>query len=279
MSSRDNYDVSVVILTRNSARTLERCLRSVIREKPGEVIAVDGLSTDSTPGILKRYDIRTLVDPRRSIGYSRLIGVQAAKGSYVMFVDSDVVLVPSCISTLRRELERHDWVGVHAKLISPEKTSYWQRAEGEKFRREYNNVGPTNRIDTIAALFRREVLLRYPFDPNFEVSAEDVDLCRRLVRNKHRLGVSNAVAYHYYRQGFLAFIKQRFRYGLGRARLGIKYGEARILVEPIFAIFSQISRELWAEGVWLVPYWVVGGLVDFLGVVVGVSRMARARGH
>jgi len=76
----ENLDVSVIIPTRNSALTLERCLKSVTRESPKEILAVDIKSTDQTLNILKRYGTRVLVNPSNSLGYSRQLGVEDAKG-------------------------------------------------------------------------------------------------------------------------------------------------------------------------------------------------------
>ena len=95
------------------------CLRSVIREKPREILAVDAQSTDKTTEVLKENALRILVDPYRSLGYSRQLGLAAATSRYVMFVDSDVELGDNCVALLLSDLENYDWVGVHAKLLSP----------------------------------------------------------------------------------------------------------------------------------------------------------------
>jgi peptidoglycan/xylan/chitin deacetylase (PgdA/CDA1 family)/glycosyltransferase involved in cell wall biosynthesis len=274
LNSVDNSEVSVVILTKNSAQTIELCLRSVMDEKPGEVLAIDALSTDGTLEILKRYGVTILTDNVSSLGHSRQMGVQAAKGTYVMFVDSDATLTPGCIGTMRRELEKHGWTGIHAKLLSAENVSYWQRAEAEKFHREHRTAGPADRIDTIVALFQRKTLLACPFDGNVREAAEDVDLSRRLVRTNHRLGISSAVAYHYNRRELQAFVEQRFRYGMGHARLAAKYGiGARTLIAPLSKTFYQIVRDLVAGNIWLLPYWAVEGISIFLGTVLGISRL------
>jgi glycosyltransferase involved in cell wall biosynthesis len=275
MSLQHNFDVSVVILTRNSARTIEGCLRSVIQEKPGEILVVDGVSTDATPNIVRRYGIQMISDPSRSLGRSRQLGVQAVRGPYVMFVDSDVVLAPGCMSTMRREFENYDWAGIHARILSAENVSYWQRAEQEAFSRCYGRVGPRKKIDTIAGLFKRDVLLRYPFDPYFVESGEDTDLCRRLVENKYKLGASNAVAYHHHRREFRAFAKQRFRNGLGTVRLGFKYRKTRIFIDPLLTAISLTIRNVFTKRILLIPYWFVGGLTEFLGVLAGLPRIRR----
>jgi glycosyltransferase involved in cell wall biosynthesis len=271
MSSTGNSDVSVVILTKNSARTIEGCLRSVVEEKPGEVLAVDNASTDGTVDVLKRYGVTILVDRLGSLGYSRQLGVETSRGTYVMFVDSDVELGWGCIMKLRNDLRRFGWVGAHAQLLSRENVSYWQRAEDEAFRTYYGRVGRIDRIDTIAAMFTREILIRYPFDPTLR-SGEDVEICRRLREDDHQLGVSSATAYHYHRREFSAFAKQRFGYGLQRGRSSLERKSIRMLLDPLLVGFSASLRSVLANRIHLVPYWVAGGLAGFLGVVAGVSR-------
>ena len=128
----------------------------------------------------------------------------------------------------------------------------------------------------MAALFRRAVLLECPIDMSLRESGEDVDLCRRLIENKQKLGVSGAVAYHYHRREFSAFAKQRFRNGLGTARLGFKYRETRIFINPLLSAISMIVRNMLTKRVTLVPYWFAGGLAQFLGVLVGLSRVRRS---
>jgi glycosyltransferase involved in cell wall biosynthesis len=273
MSSEENFDVSVIVLTKNSAQTIDKCLRSVTGEKPGEVVAVDGSSTDGTVGILKRHGVTILTEPVNSLGLCRQMAVEASKGRYVMFVDSDVVLAPGCVSRLRRDLESHGWAGVHARLLSAENASYWQRAEDETYRRMYNHPSPTHQIDTIAAMFRRAVLLSCPFDPYFKESFEDVDLSRRLIAANYGLGISGAIAYHYHRRTFSAFARQRFRGGLGMARFGMKYGGMAILLVPLSTAISNIIRNLATPNARYIPYWVAKGIIGFLGVLVGLSRL------
>jgi glycosyltransferase involved in cell wall biosynthesis len=284
MDPSNNSDVSVVILTRNSARTLERCLESVVREDPSEIIAVDGLSTDETRGILRRYGVKVIIDPTGSLGHSRQLGVEAAAGIYVMFVDSDVRLGVDCIHRLRRDLEEHGWGGVAARVLSAENASYWQKAEEEivsfSFPRHYDVDGSSREfVDTRAALFKRGLLLRYAFDSYFKPSAEDQDLGRRLLEDGYQLGVSDAIIYHFHRREFFAFMRQRFRWGLGTARLGVKYGDMGICLAlcltPLITALSETIRTIAAGSSYLVPYWLCNGLAQSLGVVVGL-RSARS---
>ncbi|MGA2790607.1 MAG: glycosyltransferase, partial [Candidatus Bathyarchaeia archaeon] len=79
MTKGNTSDVSVVILTKNSQRTLEKCLSSAINQEPREILIVDGQSKDSTHDIARRHGIKIIIDPSGSMGHSRQLGVEAAK--------------------------------------------------------------------------------------------------------------------------------------------------------------------------------------------------------
>jgi len=270
-----NDEVSIIILTRNSAGTLRKCLKTVIREKPGEILAVDAQSTDETTEILKENAVRILVDPYRSLGYSRQLGLLSATSRYVMFVDSDVELTDNCLTLLISDLENNDWVGVHAKLLSAGNSSYWENCQNEIYMRYYGIPGPRDRIDTICAMFRRDILLKVGFDPHFKESAEDIDLCRRLRANHLGLGASAAVAYHQHRLSFVDFARQRFRNGIGVARLSSKYGR-RTILNPLIAAASQTIRSLNPRQWKMILFWVANGTIEFIGTLYGVGRIARS---
>jgi glycosyltransferase involved in cell wall biosynthesis len=278
MNGADNSDVSVVILTRNSAQTIEGCLQALVDESPLEIIAVDMLSVDGTIDILKRYGARVLADPIGSIGYSRRLGSESAHGDFVMFVSSDIEVTKGCISQLRQDLKKYKLAGVHASLVAMEKVSYWQRAEDECLRVELGGAGPKEFIPLTAALFRRKVLLEHPFDPSFREAAEDADLNVRLRKGMYRVGVSKAIAYHMYKREFSEFARRRFLWGVGDARILLKYGRVRFrsLAAPLgWALFASVEAILFRHFS-LVPAYVVEQLAKFSGIVSGLSMPTRS---
>lgn len=279
IASLENPDVSVVILTKNSVPTIERCLKSVIEEGPGEILAIDGMSTDGTLNILRKCGVKILLDSLGSIGYSRRIGVEAANGDFVMFVDSDVRLSRGCITQLKSDLQEFGWDGVHAKVLAWERLSYWQSAVDED-NQDFNRVGSKDYIPMMAALFRRKVLLAHPFDPAYREAAEDLDLGWRLKKDKRQVGVSSAIAYHLDRREFSEFAKQQFSYGLGNARFALKYrgqaGHFWGLADPLKDAFVQAIR-LVAKRSRLVPYFLAMDLAAFVGTVAGISKARRSR--
>ncbi len=91
--------VSVVVPTRNAARTLGACLRSVrAQDHPAvELIVVDNDSGDGTFEIATELaDLAVRGGPERSAQRNR--GVELARGDWVCWVDADMVLDPNVVS-------------------------------------------------------------------------------------------------------------------------------------------------------------------------------------
>ena len=90
--------VSVVVPTRNSARTLDACLKSIRSQRHSavELVVVDNHSSDQTAEIARRYaDVFDTHGPERSAQRNR--GAHIAKGEYLLFIDADMTLDPDVI--------------------------------------------------------------------------------------------------------------------------------------------------------------------------------------
>jgi len=92
----DEYPrVSIIIITFNSADSVEGCLSSVFKvnypRDKYEVIIVDSGSTDGTLEIVKKFPVDKLIVVEGALrGKARNIGVEAATGEIVAMVDSDL---------------------------------------------------------------------------------------------------------------------------------------------------------------------------------------------
>lgn len=100
--------ISVIITAYNTAEYLERAITSVLQQtyRSIEVIVVDDCSTDNTPAILERFcekDSRVKVithDTNKGAGHARRTGITAARGEYIITVDSDDWLDESFLESL-----------------------------------------------------------------------------------------------------------------------------------------------------------------------------------
>ena len=121
---------SVIVPVYNMAADgkLEFCLDSLLNQTISEyeIIAVDDASTDTTPEILKQYEaanadrIRVITLPEnRHQGGARNRGIQAARGEWIGFVDSDDWVAPDCFEKLIRRGEETgaDVVGCDYSLV------------------------------------------------------------------------------------------------------------------------------------------------------------------
>lgn len=91
--------ISVVIVTYNSERTIEDCLTSIIKYSPGcEIIIIDNGSGDDTLKIVNQFgqDIQ-LIRNRQNLGFSKAnnLGATRASGEYLVFLNPDAMLTQS----------------------------------------------------------------------------------------------------------------------------------------------------------------------------------------
>ena len=109
--------VSVVIPAYNAAATLPETLDSVFRQSftEFEVIVVDDGSTDATSDVLATYGDRVRVLRKANEGKpaaTRNLGVRAARGEYVAFLDADDCWTESKLELQVALLDRRPEVGL-----------------------------------------------------------------------------------------------------------------------------------------------------------------------
>ena len=90
--------VTISIPTFNSGLFLERCLGAIKNQtyKNIEINIVDGNSKDDTAQIAKRHGVNLITYPGALLG-ARHEGLKIAKGDYVLLLDCDQILEPTCI--------------------------------------------------------------------------------------------------------------------------------------------------------------------------------------
>ncbi len=95
-----NPTVSVIIPTHNRAQIISRAIRSVLNQtyQDFELIIVDDASIDNTEDTIKLFAderIRYIrADQNKGVSASRNMGIMAARGKYVAFLDDDDEYLP-----------------------------------------------------------------------------------------------------------------------------------------------------------------------------------------
>lgn len=114
MSTMATPAISIVIPVYNAEKYLKECLDSVINQtmKNIEIICIDDGSVDGSLNILKKYakqDLRIRIYDQKNSGVSaaRNVGIQAAQGECIIFIDSDDYVDLSMMEILWKNYQKH----------------------------------------------------------------------------------------------------------------------------------------------------------------------------
>jgi GT2 family glycosyltransferase len=183
-------NISIIILNRNNGNIIPRCIESLLTFRARyqyEIIVVDNQSTDSSYELLQeRYgsDIILLKNDRNGCSSGRNLGIQHAKGSFIVFLDSDQWAVSkrwldTALEILRknRNIGAVAWGGgwFYRDRVGDMITAYLPHGGIEAdslFRTDIGYLG------TCGMLVRRETLdATSYFDENYDPTCyEDTDL-------------------------------------------------------------------------------------------------------
>lgn len=114
--------VSVIILNFNGKAWIERCIDSVLAQDYAhlQIIVVDNGSVDGSLAIVKeKYKEVLLVENGRNVGYSAAnnIGIRFMEGEYVVIMNNDTELERSCITAMKRAIDKDPAYGAAASKI------------------------------------------------------------------------------------------------------------------------------------------------------------------
>lgn len=104
--------LSVIIPLYNCAPVIVRCLES-IDYPDAEIIVVDDGSTDGSAEVVKDYmtihsNVRLIQKENGGVSSARNVGIEAASGKYIMFVDADDYLAHDGIELVLKIAEKHN---------------------------------------------------------------------------------------------------------------------------------------------------------------------------
>jgi glycosyltransferase involved in cell wall biosynthesis len=94
--------LSVVVLTRNEAENIERCLKSV--QWADEILVVDAESTDGTPEIAERLGACVIVHPWEGAGAQYAFGIAQARSDWVLILDADEEVTAELADAIRKAI-------------------------------------------------------------------------------------------------------------------------------------------------------------------------------
>lgn len=210
--------VSVVVVTKDRQQDLLRCLKSISLStyKPVELIVVDNGSKRSEEDLVKKlYPQSKFKRSEQNIGAAagRNLGIELAKGDYLLFVDDDAFVDKEMIAELVKILETEREVGiVQPKIYEFEKKDVLQglgcdvnlitgmvssKGIREKDTGQYDRIVELQSVGCIW-MVKREVIERIGnYDEVYFIPWEDTDFSFRVRRAGFKiLFVHKARAWH-----------------------------------------------------------------------------------
>lgn len=111
----DSPKISVIVPIYNTGKYLAACMNSLLKQtfQDTELICVDDGSTDNSLQILREFAaadgrIRVIEQTNKGVGAARNAGIALAQGKYLLFVDSDDLLLPEALEYLWEESCYHE---------------------------------------------------------------------------------------------------------------------------------------------------------------------------
>jgi GT2 family glycosyltransferase/peptidoglycan/xylan/chitin deacetylase (PgdA/CDA1 family) len=244
--------ISVIIPTYNRRQVLERTLPGVLAQdfppQDYEVIVVVDGSTDGTAEMLRdlkpQCSLRVLESQHLGAGAARNVGIRAAAGELVLFLDDDLITTPNLLQQHCAAHAGDDPCVIQGRMqIAPDSSQTIVRYAIERIGDAYyGRISPdmdlrfpegTSSLDVLSYLVNssipRDALERCGgFDEQF-LAAEELDLGLRL----WKMGLPfryrpDAIVYEYYVKSSVAFLQSQARaLGAGDLRASRKHPEYR----------------------------------------------------
>lgn len=111
--SSQSPKISLIIPVYNGEKYVEECLKSIVRQSFSdfECIVADDGSTDATLEIIDRFDdprIQVINNNHKGSSYARNSGFGAARGEFVIFLDSDDFFHPDMLRAMYQQATTQD---------------------------------------------------------------------------------------------------------------------------------------------------------------------------
>jgi GT2 family glycosyltransferase len=307
---------SILICTRNRRKELTLCLNSLhtnnyLDRIDCEVIVIDNASDHATVyDICSKYSITYFRAIRKGKSIGLNIGVDGSNGTYLIFIDDDVVIrdqdwADKLISNFARE-DNVGYVSGNVKAISIEteaEISFENRgglSKGQKPRiiryedfRKHRLVGYPVRLMAAGAncAIPRAVLneIGY-FDEllgpgSFVGGGESLDICYRVLRGGFTaIYDPNSIVYHQHPRSIPELSRKQFQYGVAdgaiHTKFWIEYGDWRSFLEICYGRVGLLFFRLFLSllGKYSLPpqsiiYGILGNILGPLRYFIAITRM------
>src|SRR3989338_1830002 len=104
-------DLSIIVISYNTKQITKDCLESIIKSLKNssinyEIIVIDNISNDDSLEMIRKYSNKysniELIENKENVGFGRANnqGVKLAKSDYILFLNSDIIVLEDAIEKL-----------------------------------------------------------------------------------------------------------------------------------------------------------------------------------
>lgn len=253
---------SVILPTRNRASSLLRTLNGLLKQRTSfnwELIIIDDGSTDNTWNLVQSFDfkhihvkkIRNSVN--KGVAASRNTGIKESKGSFIAFIDDDVVparesWLQELVDFIKKQPPRVAAAG--GSVYPPSEASSFMRAiyflpkmSEYTLEREYKGLFEmeVDHVSTTNSIWRKDIFSRHlMFDESLK-RGSDIEFCYRVAKHGYVFKTfDGAPVFHYYRSNLRSFIFQQYISGRAVAEEILRHGFKRFSLFKTFGMFFMI---------------------------------------
>ena len=219
--------LSIIIPVYNAEEYLEECLKSIYDceyHDNIEVILINDGSIDNSGNICDKYSdkykyISVYHIKNNGVSNARNLGINYAKGEYIMFMDSDDYLLPGAINIIVDEIKKYYADYIVFPFVKEDKPN-----SQYKYKYSYSNcivdIESAKKAFVLdggnapwSKLFKRELLINENIKFNKEIKIhEDVIFCMSYLEKCNTVAYSDKSFYFYRYNAFGALRKHKIEY-------------------------------------------------------------------
>ena len=213
-ADRDVF-ISIIMPVYNEEKYIDECLKSLLKQdypkEKMEWFFVDGMSKDNTVEILEKYRaefpelITILSNPDKTVPYAMNIGIEKAKGEYIIRLDAHAEYEPEYISKCVRCLKETGADNVGGIAVTKGKGFMGKciaRMLSSRFgvgNSQFRTNGESGYVDTVAfGAFKRDVFEKWGGYDVRLTRNQDNEMNYRIRKNGGRIYLSNDIQFTYY---------------------------------------------------------------------------------
>jgi GT2 family glycosyltransferase len=250
---------SVILPTFSRPDEVKECLESLTRQTypDFEVIIADGSPDDDVRPAISGFEnklcLKVIHEKYLPVSAARNRGAEAARGDWLVFLDSDCIIPPDYLQKVNDGLNREKWDIYGGPDAADPSFSPLQKAISYTMTSLFTTGGIRGKKQHVGTFHPRGFNMGMDREAFFAVNGystlkcgEDVDLSIRLIKSGFKSGLlSEAYVYHKRRTDFAKFYRQVYRFGAARVNLYLRHHEELKLTHLFPAVFTLLVGTFW----------------------------------